>query len=169
MVFSITRRKLTKIEIAKLVNDIRFYPNLSYVSPKHFQLLTDPYCISLDGAFAGVCGIHTFDTWVKLGPFVVLHAFQGKGLGKMLFEKILSDTTSKSIYMVSSNPVVHRMLLAHAFRLVPNFFLLPTDVKAFLFHQLIDYLSVSFLKEGIRKKLFLHKGGLNYFVREPKA
>lgn len=165
MIISIIRRNLTESEIKSLINDIRLYPNLAYVSPARFRHLSKPYCVSVDGCFAGICGIYSFDTWIKLGPLVLLHRFHGLGVGRKLLDKIITDHKKTSIYIASSNPAVQHIITSHAFKQIPSYFQLPNKVKLFLLSQLVEHFNLNFLKEGLRKKFFQRRGETKFYVR----
>ncbi len=165
MSISITRRNLTVPEINELVSDIRLYPDLTYVSSSRFRHLTEPYCVSIDGFFAGICGIYSFDTWIKLGPLVLLHRFHGLGVGRKLLDKIITDYKNTPIYIASSNPVVQHIITSHDFKQIPSYFNLPNEVKLFLVKQLVEHLNWNFLKESTRKKFIQRRGDIKFYVR----
>ncbi len=165
MAISIVRRKLTESEIRGLINDIRLYPNLAYISPTRFHHLTRPYCVSVDGRFSGICGVYSFDTWIKLGPLVLLQRFHGKGIGRKLLDTIISDHKNMSIYIASSNSAVQHIITSHNFKQIPSYFQLPHEVKLFLLRQLIEHLNLNFLTEGLRKKCFQRRGEIKFYVK----
>ncbi len=165
MKVSITRRKLAELEISDLVKNIRLFPNLAYVSPSRWRHFTDPYCILVDGHFAGACAIYSFKNWVKLGPLVILQKHHDKGLGKKLLRNIINDYNKTSIFIASSNPAVQHIVTSYNFQLISSFLSLPRDVQLFLFRQLVEHLNVFFILEGIRKKIFLKRPGVKFFVK----
>lgn len=164
MSISIDRRRLTESEIRELVHDIRLYPNLMYVSPSRFRNLKNPYCISKNNHFAGVCGIYSFGTWIKLGPLALLRRYHGLGIGKKLLDTIISDHANTSVYIASSNPVVQHVVTSRGFKQIPNYVQLPYEVKRFLIKQLVEHLNINFLKESVRKKFFLHRDKIKFYV-----
>lgn len=163
MAITIVQRKLTESEITELVENVRLFPNLAYVSPSRWRHFTNPYCILVDGYFAGVCAIYSFKNWVKLGPLVILKKHQGKGLGKKLLHKIIHDHNDRSIFIASSNPVVQYIVTCFDFQQISSFFSLPKDVQLFLIRQLVEHLNIAFITESIRKKLFLRRSGIKFF------
>ncbi len=165
MVISIVRRKLTELEITELVENVRIFPNLAYVSPNRWRHFADPYCLLVDGHFAGVCAIYNFKNWVKLGPLVLLQKFHGKGLGKNLLHKIIQDNINTSIFIVSSNPAVQYIVTSCDFQHISSYFSLPLSVQLFLIQQLVEHLNFSFIREGIRKKFFLRRGEIKFYVK----
>lgn len=166
MAITIERRKLSESEILELVKDIRQFPNLAYVSPNRWRSFKNPYCISVEGNFAGVCVIYYIKNWIKLGPFVLLEKYHNKGLGKKLFQKIIQDNIKLSIFAASSNPAVQHLITSYNFQRVPNFFFLPIPIKFFLIRQFIEYLNLIFVYECIRKKFFLRRAEIKYYIKQ---
>jgi len=165
MTISIIRRKLAESEINKLVVNVRLFPNLAYVSPKHWLYFTDPYCLLINGRFAGVCVIHTLKNWVKLGPLVILQNYHGKGLGKTLLQKVIKDQSSRSLFIASSNPVVQHIITSSNFQQILSFFSLPKEIQLFLVKQLIEYISIPYIFEIIRKKFSLRRGEVKFYIK----
>lgn len=165
MAISIVRRMLTDPEITELVENIRLFPDLAYVSPKRWKHFTDPYCIIVNGHFAGICAIYTFNIWVKLGPLVLLKKYQGNGLGKKLLTNIFEDYHDKSIFIASSNPIVQHIAKTNKFTELSSFFSLPREIQSFLLKHLAEHMNTQFIVEGIRKKFFLQRGGTKFYVK----
>ncbi len=126
--------------------------------------MIDPYCLMVRGKFAGVCGIYSFDGWIKIGPFVLLQKYHGLGLGKHLLKVIFDNHKNTSIFITSSNPVVHQIMSSFDFQELPSVFFIPFKVKMFLILQLTEHINISVAQEGIRK-LFLQKGKRKYYVK----
>lgn len=164
---SIVRRKLTPPEIFELIENIRLFPNLAYVSPRRWKQFINPYCLLLDGHLAGVCQIYSFNKWIKLGPLVLLAKHQGKGLGKLLLTKIITNHKNRHIFIVSSNPKVQHIIECNNFQRISDYFSLPKEVQLFLIKQLIEHLNLLFLIEIIRKKLFSTRGETRLYIKHP--
>jgi GNAT superfamily N-acetyltransferase len=146
------------------VRDILLFPNLAYVSPSRWQHFKKPYCLLIGDQLAGVCQVYEFNNWIKLGPLVLLAKHHGKGLGKILLGKIIDDHTRTNIFIASSNPAVIHIVESLGFQRISHYFLLPQEVKLFLFKQLIEHVNITFVREGIRKKFFLHRNKIKLFI-----
>lgn len=164
MNISIKRRRLTETEMDQLIVDTTLFPHIAYVSKNRWRRMKIPYCLMVGGQFAGVCGIYSFDKWIKIGPLVLLQKYHGLGLGKHLFKVIFDDHKKTSIFITSSNPAVHQIMSSFDFQELPSFFSIPFKVKMFLIRQLTEHLNFSVAKEGIRK-MFLPKGKRKYFLK----
>ncbi|MBI5619479.1 GNAT family N-acetyltransferase [Candidatus Gottesmanbacteria bacterium] len=162
---SIKRRSLTESEITRLMQDIRLFPDLAYVSPARWRRLIDPYVLEVDRVFAGACGVYRFDHWIKLGPLVLLKKYHGKGLGKRLLKTIIDDYPAVSVFITSSHPAAQHTVESFGFQQVSSFFSLPKEVKRFLIRQLTEHMNISFLYEAIRKGFSLRKGKRKFYVK----
>ncbi len=165
MSISIRRRSLTESEITRLVQDVRLFPDLAYVSPVRWRRLIDPYVLEVDRVFAGVCGVYNFNQWIKLGPLVVLEKYHGNGLGKLLLKTIIDDHSAVSVFITSTHPAVQHVMESFGFQHVSSFFSLPKEVKRLLIRQITEHMNILFLYEALRKGFFLQKGIRKFYVR----
>ncbi len=165
MKISIIRRKLTELEITQLMRDNQLFSHIAYVSKARWRRFTNPYIIEVDNKFAGVCAVYTFNNWVKLGPLELLKQYHGKKLGKQLLERIVDDNRQVSIFIASSNPAVQHIIETLEFQQIPNFISLPKKIQLFLLRQITEHLNISFFYEGIRKKFFLKRKDIKYYVK----
>lgn len=165
MRFSIKRRPLTELEITRLMQNVRLFPDLAYVSRAHWHHLVDPYILEADRMFAGICGIYSFDNWIKLGPLVLLKKYHDRKLGKRLLRTIVDDHPNVSIFITSSHPTVQHAIETFGFQQKSSFFSLPKMVKFFLIRQITEHINASFLYEAMRKKFFFKKRKRKYYVR----
>ena len=106
----IIRRPLKENEINLLIEDIKLYPSLIYVKKSEFKKYKNAYVIEENGQFVGICGIYEIKDWVKLGPLVFLKKFHGKGYGKILLNKIVSDYAKQNIFVDSSNVAMQKII-----------------------------------------------------------
>ena len=79
------------------MQDVRLFPDLVFVSRARWRRLIDPYVLEVDRVFAGVCGVYSFDRWIKLGPLVLLKKYHGCKLGKRLLKTIIDDHSTVSV------------------------------------------------------------------------
>lgn len=161
----IKRRSLTDLEITELIQDYRLFPHAPYVSRARWRRFSDPYIIEVESKFVGICVVYKFGQWIKLGPLGILNKYQGKGLGKYLLRKIINDHKNTSIFIASSNPSVKHIIESFGFEIKPNFLSLPKELKFFLFKQIFEHLNFSFFIEGIRKKFFLLRKDVKYYIK----
>ncbi len=164
MAVSIKQRKLTESEIASLMLDGKLFPHVAYVSKSRWQSFSRPYIVEVDGIFAGICAVYYFDKWVKLGPLEVLRLYHGKGIGRVLLQKIIDDNKDLNIFIASSNPSVKHIIESFDFQTVPNFLSLPKEVKIFLLKKIFEHISFQFFYEGFRKNFFLLRKDIKYYV-----
>lgn len=165
MSISIKRRSLTGPEVTCLMQDVRLFPDIAYVSLVRWRRLSDPYVLEVDRMFSGVCGVYSFDRWIKLGPLVLLKKYHGYKLGKHLLKTIIDDHPNISIFITSSHPAVQHTIESFGFQQVSSFFSLPKEVKRFLIRQITEHMNISFLYEAIRKRFFLRKEKRKFYVR----
>ncbi|MFZ2025419.1 MAG: GNAT family N-acetyltransferase [Microgenomates group bacterium] len=164
MQVTIQKHTLTEEEITDLISSIKTAPDLAFVDRKNWKRYPNPYCVFADNEFAGVCCTSETERWVKIGPLVTLPKFQGKGLGKLLFNTVVTKQT-KSLCVMSSCPILQHLTNAAGFTEVPNVFALPMEVRKLLIKQLMNYLSIPYLLEALRKKLFLKRGKVSVFTK----
>lgn len=163
MQISIKQHTLTEQEITELIASIKTAPDLAFVDRRNWYRYPNPYCIFVDNEFAGVCCVSETKHFVKLGPLVTLPRFQGKGLGKLLFNTVVEKQKTKSLFIATSCPILQHLTNSAGFIEVPNMFALPLELQKLLIKQLANYLSIPYLLESLRKKLFLKRGKIKFF------
>lgn len=163
----IKQRKLTDSEITSLIHDGKFFPHVAYISRSRWQSFSRPYIVEVDGIFAGICAVYYFEKWIKLGPLEVLKLYHGKGIGKILLQKIVDDNKDLNIFIASSNPSVIHIIESFKFTSIPNIFSLPKEVKLFLLKKIFEHLSFNFFYEGFRKNFFLLRRDIRYYIKGP--
>jgi len=165
MQVTIKQHTLTENEITELISSIKTAPDLAFVDRKNWHRYPNPYCVFADDEFAGVCCTSETKHWMKIGPLVTLPRFQGKGLGKLLFNTVVSKQKTKSLCVISSCPILQHLTNSAGFTEVPNVFALPSEVQRLLLKQLGNYLSLPYLLEALRKKLILKRGKVRLFMK----
>jgi len=152
----ITRRQLTSSEIKQLISNIKKFTTLTFVSHRCWQSYRCIYVIEYNKKIAGACAIIDLKNWVKLGPIVILDKYQGKGYGKKLLARIVSDHLHKNIYIGSPNYRIWKIVNDLGFKRIYGFYCLPIKI---IFHYIVnieDWINIIFLKEFVRK-LFMKK------------
>jgi RimJ/RimL family protein N-acetyltransferase len=162
---SIVKRPLKEREIDLLMSDIRSYPSLIYVKKARLIKYREPYVVEDEGEFVGMCAAYEFDNWVKLGPFVFLKKFHGKGYGKILLTKIVGDYVKKDIYITSSNIAVQKIIEKLDFKEIGGLFDLPLSVKMFLLRQMYEHIHWKMITEFIRKKMTMKSSARKYYIK----
>ena len=158
MIISIIQRKLTDLEIAELVKETKLFPDLVYISPNRWNRFAKPYCLLVDNQFTGVCVVYRHNDWIKIGPFVMLQRYHGKGLGKMLLQHISQNNRNKSLFITSSNPAVQHTVKSLGFCRISSVFSIPKHLLLLLAFQALEYLNIHLISEGIREKIVFPQG-----------
>jgi GNAT superfamily N-acetyltransferase len=161
----ITRRPLKENEINLLMEDIKLYPSLIYVKKSRFKKYQNTYVVEEDRQFVGICGIYEIKDWVKLGPLVFLKKFHGKGYGKILLNKIVSDYSNKNIFIDSSNIAVQKIISRLNFKEVNGFFNLPTSILLYSIKFLYEYIHWKLITEFFRKKFTMKRNTRKYYIK----
>ena len=164
----VIKRPLKDREITLLINDVRKFPDLVFVSSRLWRNFENSYVLEDKNLFIGVCIIYLFKDWVKIGPLVILRKLQGKGYGKQLFRKVVNENKNRNIFIASSNRAVERIVYKLGFTRVRKYFDLPIIIKFFLLKQLCEYLNPQLIIEAVRKRLFLKRGRFNFFIKRDK-
>lgn len=157
-------RFLKKDEIISLTEEVKFFPDLIYVSERIWKK-QKAHIFEVDNRFAGVIVAYQFNDWVKLGPLVILNKYQGKGLGKELLKYAIDRYSRKNIFINSTNPKVERIAASLGFKKKHSFLSLPQTVKIFLLKHSFEYVGIKTIREAIRKRLTGRRGKRLYFIR----
>lgn len=161
----ILQRPLKDYEINLLIEDIKLYPSLIYVKKSRFEKYKNAYVIEENGQFVGICAIYEMKDWVKLGPLVFLKKFHGKGYGKILLNKIVSDYSNKNIFITSSNIAVQKTIDKLNFKEVDGYHKLPIPIILFLFKQLYEHVHWKMITEFFRKKFTMTRNDRKYYIK----
>lgn len=151
MNISISKRKLKGEEIDLFINEIKNFPNPVAPKRRQWEVFDPVYILSKDSELIGICSVTRLKKWVKLGPFVILRKYQGKGYGKTIIEAMVKDYSNDNLFIGSRNPHVGKIAADLGFKEV-NKLDLPDKIKSYLVRNMLDNLSVNFIKELIRKK-----------------
>jgi len=150
----IVKRNLNNDEIDQLIADVKRVPQLMAGDRKRWRKYTYFYVLFVDDFFAGVCAVVTLKNWIKLGPFVVLEKYRGKGLGKIIMSQITKDYSSENIFIGSPTPAVWRIISNLGFKEVPIWHL-PWEIKKYMIDNIAQSLAnITIVKEFIGKREF---------------
>ncbi len=166
MTITITKRPLNDREVELLIEEIKKFPNLVAGNKRRWQKLEQIYVATLNKEFVGVYGITTFHNWYKIGPFVVLEKYQGKGYGKTIIENIVKDYSNVNLLTISRTPAVWKIMTHFSFQEV-SLGKLPYIAKMCLIHNILQLLSIDTIKELLRKRS-AQEEPYHYFVRRTK-
>jgi GNAT superfamily N-acetyltransferase len=133
------------------------------LTDKHWKELNTAYIANVGGKLAGICSITKLDNWYKLGPFIVLEKYQGKGIGKMLLKKIVQDNEKNNLFIGSRNPAVWKIAKNLGFKEELNFWNLASDIKSYLIRNLLWSIDLEFMKELFRKRS-VNQGKYRFFL-----
>jgi len=164
MYATILKRKLKDAEIELLVEEIKKFPNPVAGNKKRWQILNPVYIAMTKNELAGICGVIKLKNWIKLGPFVVLKKYHGKGYGKTIINHIVKDYSKDNLFVGSRNPAVWKIATNLGFKEVSGIWILPNEVKLYLIKNLIQSLSIDYLREFIRK-MPAQEGKYRCFIR----
>lgn len=165
MTIQITKRRLHSEEIDLLTVEIKKFPNPVFCTKKRWQNFQCVYIASDNNKLIGICGIIKTNNWIKLGPFIVLQKYQGKGCGKKILENILKDYPANNFFVGSRNPAVHKIALNFGFLEELNFWQLPNEIKLTLVSQILESFNFEYLKELIRKRS-IQQGPYRFFIKK---
>ncbi|MBP9690703.1 GNAT family N-acetyltransferase [Candidatus Woesebacteria bacterium] len=162
----IIRRPLTDDEIDLLMSDIATYPDLPFIKKSRFRTFGAPYIMMENGDFVGICGVFDVDEkWMKIGPFVLLRNFHGKGYGKQIMGQIIADSHHKNKFIMSSNIAVQKIVEKQNFHELSGFWTVPINIKMFLLRSIPDHLHLFLITEFIRKLFLMKRGRMKYYVK----
>jgi hypothetical protein len=164
MSIKIVKRTLHQEEINILIEEIKKFPNPVFCTKKRWQNFKCVYIILNNNKLVGICEVIKINNWIKLGPFIVLQKYQGKGYGKMIFQKIIDDYPNNNLFVGSRNPAVHKIAVNLGFKEELSFWKLPNEIKSTLFDQILESFHFEYLKELIRKRS-IQQGPYRYFIR----
>ncbi len=162
---SVIKRPLSEKEIDLLTKEIAKFPHPAYFSKTDWQGADCIYLISFNNSLAGVCVAYNLGQWIKLGPLVILKKYQGRGLGKILLNKITKDYLNKNIYIGSHNPIVGRIVekMGYKKRSITSFMKLPKELIGYYFKFFLGRMNITCISEIIRKKFKFNDKNKYYF------
>lgn len=160
----ITKRKLTDMEIDILVLEMRNFPDVGLYTKNQWKSFTDIYIATNNYQIIGVCVVIPIKKWIKIGPVIILQAYQEKGYGKQLLQFIVSKLKDKNLYIGSSNVRVEKIMEKLKFERVNTFVNLPGEIKIYLVKHFFQRISWEYLFDAI-PKIFQKSGKYRYFVK----
>jgi GNAT superfamily N-acetyltransferase len=164
----IVRQNLNQQQVAKLINDTWFFPDLVYISSKRWLNYHKPYVIYLNQQFAGACAICEFRDWIKVGPLVLLKKYQGLGIARQLLTQISSEYSQQTIFVSTTNERLQNLLVKFQYKDLGSFWTVPVPMGWFLIYQFFQYLSWPMIGEYFRKTKYYCRCPRKYFVKKPE-
>ncbi|OGF99975.1 hypothetical protein A2Y99_01470 [Candidatus Gottesmanbacteria bacterium RBG_13_37_7] len=161
----IKKRKLVDAEIVLINEEIRKFPDIAYVNNSIWKKFECVYIAYSNNQFIGICVVVMLNDWVKIGPFVILQKYQGKGYGKKLLTYVIKKQKNINIFVGSSNKKVAKILSKLGFIQNTNTFKLSREIKLYGLGYFLESLNLTFLKELIRKKLLFKRGKFFYYLK----
>lgn len=162
---SVVKRQLVSSEASLLVKEMQEFPDIIYFSEEYLCRLPQTYVAGIDGQFAGVCGVFTIGSWIKIGPLVVLRQYQARGLGRALIDVIVQRHPDKNLLIMSSNAKVQKIVKSFHFTECESIFSLPSRVQLALARQLVHMLNFRLISEKIRKSMQYKRTPMRWYVR----
>lgn len=111
-------------ELEALLEEANRSPFLGDISYGELQQLMAAASIRftyVDGALAGFGAWERIDAaWDEVGPFYMLKAYRGRGLGKQIIVDVIThrQAAGRNLYAITRNPSVKGMLEGQGFRRV---------------------------------------------------
>ncbi|MFZ2206132.1 MAG: GNAT family N-acetyltransferase [Microgenomates group bacterium] len=162
---NIVRRPLTETEIDLLMEDIKLYPDLIYVKKSRFQKYKDAFILEEAGSFVGICAVYETGRWVKLGPLVFLRKHHGKGYGKLLLTKIVSEYSNVNMFISSTNIAVQKIISRLGFKEIAGYLYLPYKMIYFLIGHLYEHIHWKLITEFIRKLILMKRNSRKFYIK----
>jgi len=153
MSIGIVKRNLKNEETKLLIKEIQKFPNLISPSENQWNKFNCIYVVATNNNLIGVCVVIKLKEWIKLGPFVILEKYQGKGFGKKIIDKIMDDYPNNNFFIGSRTPAVWKIAEKLGFKKTNNVWQLPNELKKYFIKYLIESVNVKYLKEFFRKSL----------------
>lgn len=158
-------RKLNKDEADILSEQTRSFSDLGFVNVERWLSFDTLPILMVDRQFAGVLGLYYLSSWIKLGPFVVLQKYQGKGYGRKLFQEVVSKYHDRNIYIGSSHLAVWKLARNSGFWETNDFFSLPREIKEYLVIYFVKRLDLDYIVDGTKKLACYRKREYRYFLK----
>ncbi len=147
-----------------LAGETKQSPYIGYIKPQIWQEFSDVFIANHKGVLIGACVIVPLSGWVKIGPFIVMSSYQGKGVGKRLLTHVTTYFKNTNVYIGSSNPKVIQMASNLRFQNI-GFVKLPREVKLYLISYLLQRASWEYIVDALRKKLTSKRFVYKYFIK----
>lgn len=161
---AIKKRLLNDKETLLFSHETQQSKDIGYISPQIFKDFPIVYVAEAKEKLAGILVAIPLSKWIKLGPFIILRKYQGKGLGNKLFTYVINKHKMNDLYISSSNSKVCHLAVKNGFSLT-SFFHLPWEIKRYLFDYLLQRLNGMFIIDDIIKKIRYHRGTYRYFIK----
>ncbi len=152
----IQKRNLTIREAEVISKEIRLTNNIIGYKTGELTSFKNTFVAKDEGRLIGILSYVELNGWVDLKILLIIKEYRGKGYGKELFEYTFDrvQELNKSIYTVTRNPIVIRLLKNKGFKKT-NLLKLPIAV---ILHQAKMILSIYRIREYVRKRPKIKSG-----------
>lgn len=154
--FVFSNSDLTESEIEELVAAIKASPGFTNYSIEELREYNRSKKLIGLRSSGEICGIATYEhideEWAEISTIMVLPKYQGKGLGKKLWQKALKKLSGKNIFAMAYNPVTKYGLALKTGFQKKRFWQLPFVVQFFFLfqrfrmHKIIGFLTKKHIK-----------------------
>jgi GNAT superfamily N-acetyltransferase len=162
LIMEISHRSLTFDEAVRLHQALKDTPNILGYTVRELERLSDVYVAQVaneseeneseENEFAGACfSVDLRQGWTEIAALCVLPRFQGRGLGKALFEAAWNRAQDRRrhIYVLSRNPQVIEWMRAHEMQVDDRHLHAPAAVHWYMVRHMASWYRS---KEGFRKR-----------------
>jgi N-acetylglutamate synthase-like GNAT family acetyltransferase len=122
------------------------------------------YVARQNGTFVGMCAVDQVDKYYKLGPFIVLSQYRGRGYGTQLFAHVMKELEGETLFVGSSNPTIRKIIEKHGFEPIQRKDI-PRCSKVYFLKYMLKILSLSFLLDAFKKWMIKRRGKYSTYVR----
>lgn len=163
-VISIEKRALSEQEIALLVEEVKQFKDLAYVKPHLWRSFTDVTVAMVDGEFAGCCATELRFGWRKIGPIAVRRVFHNLHVGAQLLRSVLEERKQEQFYFGTSHKKLKEFVKQFPhIKKVPRL-RLPFFVLLSTLFYIIEYMSLQYLIEGVRKRIQFGRDIYEFYI-----
>ena len=155
-----TKRKITLLEAKLMVEHVKLTPNIVGYTAQEWMDSEHTVVAQTGSTLIGACLSYNFhQKWRKVAALIINKEFRNHGAGKALFYKACDDAAAagKSVYTVSANPIVIKMMSDLGFEKFSSLGSLtrkyPYCGLSICLHSLLWLMHWYRLKETIRKTL----------------
>jgi GNAT superfamily N-acetyltransferase len=164
MTISVAPEKLSDYMIEQLQQEVKKSINITLFDKRTWNTYETVYVARENDNFVGVCVVDPIENYYKLGPFIVLSEYQGKGYGAELFEQVIKNLEGKTLFVGSSNPAVRKIIGKHGFETLPRKNV-PKCLKVYFLKYMLKVLDAAFLWDAFKKWVVRGRGRYSIYVR----
>lgn len=148
----IVLRRLAPAEAESLHGALRDTPNILGYTVRELIRLSPMHVAEAEGEFAGACFcVDLRGSWTEIAALCVLPQWQGRGIGRALFEAAWdrAEAQSRHLYALSRNPQVVKWMKARGMDISGKLWNAPLVVHGCMMRHMASRYR---LRESIRKR-----------------